>query len=83
MVKNFAVKQNADLAKEVPTEVLADSIVAVSAAIKQLRQSRLSEKTFLLLLSHSSGICQRDVQRVLDAAEALETQYLKPRRPKP
>lgn len=80
MAKNFAVKQNDDPAREVPTEVLADSIVAVSAAIKQLRQSRLSEKTLLLLLSHSSGLGQRDVQRVLDAAEALETQYLKPRR---
>lgn len=57
---------------------LTGAIEAISDGMRKLRESRLSDKAILLLLSHSSGIGQRDVQRVLDALANLGADYLKP-----
>lgn len=80
-MKSTIVKQN-DEAK-VPTEVLADSIVAISAGIKKLRGGRLNEKALLLLIQHaaptiaSQRIPISEIRHVLDGIEALEKTYLK------
>ena len=60
-------------------EVLAQAIVDIATATKQLYSTRLTEKTLLLLISHSSGVAQRDVKAVLAAMWHLEATYLKPR----
>lgn len=52
-------------------EILAESIIQVSEAAKALLSSKLTEKALLLLLSHSSGLGQRECKKVLDAAANL------------
>lgn len=60
-------------------EVLAQSIVEISAAMKRLFSTRLTQKTLELLISHSAKVSQRDVRAVLSAIYYLERDYLKPR----
>lgn len=68
-------KDNGDAPK-----IIADQIAAISEGITKLREGRLNKKAILLLISHASGIGQRDVERVLDALADLEAAYLKPAR---
>lgn len=65
-------------AKNEPAEVIAGSIREISEGIRKLRAGRLNDKALLLLLSHASGIGQRQVERVLDALKTLDSTYLKP-----
>lgn len=77
--------------KEVPTEVIADAIVAMSAGIKNLRSGRLNDKALVLLIQHACesyyingkliNISQRDVKIVLEAIEVLEARYIKKKAP--
>lgn len=60
-------------------DVFAQAIVDIAEATKQLHNSRLTDKTLHLLISHASGVSQRDVKAVLAAMWHLETTYLKPR----
>lgn len=53
-------------------EILASAIVDVAEGAKKLLSSRLTEKALLLLLSHSSGVPQRECKKVLDAAANLQ-----------
>lgn len=66
-------------ADEVPTEVLAQSIVAVSDGIKKLRAGRLNDRALILLIQHSATykLPQVQVKSVLDAIEGLAATYLK------
>jgi hypothetical protein len=61
----------------IPTEVLAQSILEISQGMARLRAGKLNEKALLLLLSHSSGVAQRDVKLVLWALDSLANTYLK------
>jgi len=87
MAKNIEVKQ--DEKEEVPVEVLATSIRAIAAGIKNLRKGPLGDKALLLLISEN---CQKRSNRgylkkfkvspgtikiVLDSIESLQTAYLK------
>jgi hypothetical protein len=54
------------------TDILASAIVSVADAAKRLQSSKLTEKALLLLLSHHSGVSQRDCKRVLDSAANLK-----------
>lgn len=60
-------------------EVLAASIVEISASMKRLLSTRLTQKTLELLISHSAKVSQRDVRAVIVAIAFLERDYLKPR----
>lgn len=71
---------------DVPTEILADSIVAIAEGIRKLRAGRLNERALLLLIQHAAPapssfrtkpVSQKDVRAVLDGIENLEAAYLK------
>lgn len=62
---------------EEDAESLAVAVAKVSRGMEVLTGSRLKRKAILLLLSHSSKIPQRDVDRVLQALSDLERDYLK------
>lgn len=62
---------------ELATEVIAASLAEISAAITRIRSGRLNEKALLLLISHASGVPQREVRAVLDGIEGMRTYYLK------
>lgn len=62
---------------EIVGHVFASEIRDISKAARDLRASQLKEKTILILLSHSSGVNQGDIKRVLESMELLEKEYLK------
>jgi len=64
---------------EVPAEVLADAIVAISQGVRKLRAGRLNDRALVLLIQHAapSPINQRDVKSVLGAIDDLERQYIR------
>lgn len=65
-------------APEVGVELLAQSIQDIADGMAAIRKTRLSDRALLLLLSHSSGVGQKDVQKVLGAMDTLASRYLKP-----
>lgn len=69
------VKQNPEA--EVPVEILARSIKEIADGMKRIRTSALNDKALKLLISHSSGVSQRDVHNVLWALDSLSVTYLK------
>lgn len=78
----ITIKQTTD--KEVPVEVLADAIIAISAGIKKLRTSRLTDRALMLLIQDAApadprygGVTQRDIKAVLAGIEGLEAAYIK------
>lgn len=66
----------------VPTEVLADSIVAISQGMKKLLGTRLSDRALHLLIqdscSNQGRISLDDISLVLRSARDLELNALKP-----
>jgi hypothetical protein len=76
----------------VPLEVLAESIVAISAGVKALRATRITDKALYMLIAHAAPKLSpgkygtkvpptvRQVRAVLEGIENLEREYLKPKR---
>lgn len=73
---------------EVPTEILADAIVAIAAGVKKLRSGRLADRTLYMLIADAApwikgrpmrSVGVKDVKAVLDGIEALEKTHLKKR----
>lgn len=60
----------------IPAELIAQSIVKLADGWDRMNKSGLSMKAILLLLSHSSGVSQRDVKNVLFAMDSLKATYL-------
>lgn len=58
-------------------EVLAEDIAKISAAAQSLTASRLRDDALIMLISHSSGVSQRNVKAVLDGLKGLSARYLK------
>lgn len=85
MAKTVKVVQQPEA--EVPTEVLADAIVAISQGIKKLRTGRLNDDALEMLIAYATPpvgkaypkkqISKREVRAVLAGIEALERTYLK------
>ena len=73
-MKDTVVKQGEP---PIPTEVLADSIVAISAGMRKIRQGRLGDRAILVLLKDATGVPQYTIKKVLDGLESLEATYLK------
>ncbi len=80
-MKKTVVKQTPE--KEIPTEVLAESIVAISEGIKKLRAGRLTDRALLLLIQDAAPsirnkpISQREIKAVLEGIENLERAFIK------
>ena len=72
---------------EVPTEVLADSIVAIAAGIKKLRTGRLNDRALYLLIQNaapnvggkyrSAPLSIKSIEAVFEGIAALESTYLR------
>lgn len=65
--------------EEIHVDVLAEAIVKISAEMARINDSRLNRKALLVLLSHSTGLTQRDVANVVDSLASLETMYCTPK----
>lgn len=64
--------------EEIPTEILATSIVAIAAGMKKIREGRLNSKALVLLIHDASGVGKPDIRNVLDTLEKLEALYCRP-----
>jgi hypothetical protein len=82
----MAVKVKQVPEAEVPTEILADAIVAIAAGVKKLRSGRLADRTLCMLIADAAPgygkypvkqVTKRDVWAVLEGIEALEATHLK------
>lgn len=63
---------------EVPDlDIIADEIIKIAEAMRSFSASRLKRETILLLIKSSTGISKDQIARVLNAAEALNENYLK------
>lgn len=77
--------------EEIPTEVLATEIMAISAGIKKLRSGRLNEDALILLIQHASPsyggkyarsrVGKNEIKAVLDGMTDLERAFI--RKPQP
>lgn len=86
-MKKVIVKQPVAPAEEVPTEILASSIVAIAAGMKKLRSGRLSDRALFLLIQDASPnlggkfgrspIPTKTIKAVFDGIESLERSFLK------
>jgi len=83
-MKKIAIKQIPE--NEVPTEILADAIVAISQGVRKLRAGRLNDKALCMLIAHAAPgvgprgykpVSQKEVRAVLDGIDSLEATYLK------
>lgn len=74
----LVIKQ--DVEKEVPVEILAQSIADIGTAMKRLSGSRLKKEALVVLVSDATGISKRQVTFVLNALDDLENLYLKPKK---
>lgn len=63
--------------ENIPVEELEKAIVEISAGMRKLRNSRLTERAILVLLQDSTGQSMRNIQAVLKGLEGLERRFLK------
>ncbi len=81
------IKQMED--NPIPTEVIADSIIAISDGIRKLRAGRLNDNALFLLIQHAApnphsgrfgsprSLSIKDIRAVINGIESLEKTYLK------
>lgn len=71
----LVVKKDPD--SDVTAEVLAESIVKISQAMRQLRSGRLKDRAIIILLASSTGLNQHIIKQVIEGISSLEATYLK------
>lgn len=86
-MKSVTVKQPAEKEDEVPTEIIASAIVAISEGIKKLKAGRLNDKALIMLIQHaapgkksrfgSKPVSATEVKAVLEGLECLSATFLK------
>lgn len=64
---------------EVPTEIIAQHIEAISKGMKEINAGRLTKKAIIVLLQNITGMAQSEIKKVLDAQEVMANVFLKPR----
>lgn len=86
-MKKVTVTQPPEKEDEVPTEIIASAIVAISAGVKKLRSGRLTDKALILLIQHAcpgkksrrgyKPVSATEVRAVLEGLESLGATFLK------
>lgn len=64
-------------AEAVPDEVIAQSLVEISAGMKRMRDGKLSNKAWLVLLKHSTGETFETLENVIKGIDNLSRDYVK------
>jgi len=60
-----------------PFEIIAQSVIDLSEAFKKIEAGPLKRRTVVLLLQDATGLPQRDINKILDAAPKLKDWYVK------
>ena len=79
MKKPLDVKIVQQPEKEVSTEILANSIVAISEGMRAIRRGRLNERALLILIKDATGhnVSMKNIKDVISAIENLQKLYVK------
>lgn len=64
---------------EIATEVLAQSIVEIAAAMKRMNETRLTRHAIVTLIAARSGLGHGKIEVVLNNLDELESYWLKPK----
>ena len=85
MAKKIIVKQNPEA--EVPTEVLAESIKAISEGMRRLRSGRLNDRALFLLIQdaapntggkyRSAPLSIKQIRAVIEGIDQLAAAFLR------
>lgn len=73
--KNTTVIKNVENPES--TEIIADSIIRIAAAIRKLDESKLHKRAVLLLIRDMTNLSLSDIDTVLTAAATLDKRYIK------
>lgn len=68
----------------VPTEVMADEIIAMAQGIRKLRSGRLNDRALILLIQDAAStqkLGRTTIKAVLDGIEGLEREFLRKKQP--
>lgn len=76
-MRKVQVIQSDKKEEQVPLHILAIEFKKLCKAGEELAASRLKQKTVLILLSHMTGLPQRDIKTVLEALPQIEKEFLK------
>lgn len=60
----------------IPTEEIAEAVIALSQGVKKLLSGRLNKKAIVVLLQDSTSMGRRSIEEVLAALEGLEDRYI-------
>lgn len=84
-ISNVVITQNSE--EEIPTEIIATHIKAISDGIKKLRSGRLNDKALFLLIQNAAPsiggkystqkVSITEIRAVFQGLESLEDTYLK------
>lgn len=66
-----------DVANPIERVVLEQAILDISEGVKELTRSKLNMKAVVVLLHHSTGVSQREIQTVITGIADLKSRYLK------
>lgn len=73
--KTITVKTNE--ANPEPLELVAKSIIQIAEAFEKIKSSPLKQHTVIIILKDMTGLPQRDIKAVLEAAADLKRYALK------
>lgn len=78
-MKSINIKQ--DEIKPIPTEVLAENILAIAQGVRRLRAGPLNDRALFLLIQHAAptSLSLSNIKSVFEGIDLLEKTYIKKR----
>lgn len=76
MAKKNKVETPEQKQKREMVEAIAKNLNALADSVKNLVNGPLKKKTILILLAHTTGLPQRDIDSVLSALQTLPKDFL-------
>ncbi len=64
------------IVEQQPTDILADAIIGISAAMERLLASGVNQRAVTILIHHDTKINIRDINRVFDSLSSLREAYM-------
>lgn len=80
MPKKITVKQNDP---PIPAEIMADAIINIARAMREINNSRLKRETIVALIADNSKVAKTTIRLVLNNLDDLEDLFLKPKVSRP
>lgn len=73
----MAGKVEVDDEENPPFTIMESSIIKIANAFEEIEKSQLQQRVIILLLEDMTGLSQKTIKTILDAAPLLKSKYLK------